>query len=302
MIRYASPLRYPGGKGRLTGFFADLLEENHIDGTFVEPFAGGAGVACGLLLAGKVRHAVLNDLDGGVWSFWRTLATDPQALVDGIEAFPFTEETARRNPGAARSYWRHVHDRYFLPHAGRDTVRHAVDFLLLNRMNVSGIVTGGPIGGLDQTGRYNIASRLNRRAIVTRIRRLATVRDRLTVTNMDAVRLLDQCDAYGDRDNMLVFLDPPYVVEGKRLYGTADAGLHARLARTLNSRGIPCPWVLTYDRTPEIGGLYGSGTCVRHEYSLDYSANRHRRAGEWMYTSRGLAMPSASATRITRKE
>ena len=39
-----SPLRYPGGKAALAGFFADIIGRLGIREThYVEPYAGGAG-------------------------------------------------------------------------------------------------------------------------------------------------------------------------------------------------------------------------------------------------------------------
>ena len=41
-----SPLRYPGGKGKLARFVADVIRMNGLqDGMYVEPYAGGAAVA-----------------------------------------------------------------------------------------------------------------------------------------------------------------------------------------------------------------------------------------------------------------
>jgi len=52
-----SPLRYPGGKAAIAGFFASVLSSNKIgrNGVYCEPYAGGAGVALTLLLTGKLR-------------------------------------------------------------------------------------------------------------------------------------------------------------------------------------------------------------------------------------------------------
>ena len=43
---FVSPLRYPGGKGRLGPWLAGLMRHNGIsDGRYIEPYAGGAGAA-----------------------------------------------------------------------------------------------------------------------------------------------------------------------------------------------------------------------------------------------------------------
>lgn len=49
-------LRYPGGKQKLTPFIEALLRENELIGCdYVEPYAGGAGVAMELLFKNYVR-------------------------------------------------------------------------------------------------------------------------------------------------------------------------------------------------------------------------------------------------------
>lgn len=46
-----SPLRYPGGKASMTGFFALLIDELGLrKPVYVEPYAGGTGAGIALLL------------------------------------------------------------------------------------------------------------------------------------------------------------------------------------------------------------------------------------------------------------
>ncbi|UOZ07902.1 DNA adenine methylase [Amycolatopsis sp. WQ 127309] len=65
-----SPLRYPGGKGSLFSSLKDFIRCNNLtQGTYVEPYAGGAGAALALLVTGQVQRIVINDLDPAVFSF-----------------------------------------------------------------------------------------------------------------------------------------------------------------------------------------------------------------------------------------
>ena len=65
-----SPLRYPGGKNRLAGFISLVIQNLNLPNcTYVEPFAGGAGVALSLLLDGTVNNIVINDYDKAIYSF-----------------------------------------------------------------------------------------------------------------------------------------------------------------------------------------------------------------------------------------
>ena len=46
MSFHGTPLRYPGGKQKLTPFIIEVLKANDlIGGHYMEPYAGGAGVA-----------------------------------------------------------------------------------------------------------------------------------------------------------------------------------------------------------------------------------------------------------------
>ena len=41
-----SPLRYPGGKSKLSAYILETMKQNDlVGGTYVEPFAGGAAIA-----------------------------------------------------------------------------------------------------------------------------------------------------------------------------------------------------------------------------------------------------------------
>ena len=60
-----SPLRYPGGKTKLSPFIKYIIEEKIEDDitTYIEPFAGGAGIALDLLLNNVVDNIIINDYD-----------------------------------------------------------------------------------------------------------------------------------------------------------------------------------------------------------------------------------------------
>ncbi len=69
-----SPLRYPGGKAKLAPYIKLTMSRiaNPID-TYIEPFAGGAGIALDLLLTGTVKKIIINDYDKAIYSFWRAV-------------------------------------------------------------------------------------------------------------------------------------------------------------------------------------------------------------------------------------
>ena len=82
---YYSPLRYPGGKGKLAPFMELMIRKLNLQGgTYIEPFAGGAGIALDLLFNNLVSHIVLNDYDKAVASFWKAVLTDNDRFIDKI--------------------------------------------------------------------------------------------------------------------------------------------------------------------------------------------------------------------------
>ena len=92
-----SPLRYPGGKNRIAGFISLVIQNLHMENcTYIEPFAGGAGVALSLLLNGTVSNIVINDYDKAIYSFWRAIKQEPVALIKLIENTPVTIEEWHR--------------------------------------------------------------------------------------------------------------------------------------------------------------------------------------------------------------
>lgn len=88
---FYSPLRYPGGKAKLARFMEFIIKERgYIGGTYIEPFAGGAGIAVELLLRDVVSRIVINDYDKGIWSFWKAILTETERFISEIRTVPLT--------------------------------------------------------------------------------------------------------------------------------------------------------------------------------------------------------------------
>ena len=90
---FYSPLRYPGGKGKLATFMEYMIGQlGHQGGTYIEPFAGGAGIAIELLLRNVVSKIVINDYDKGIWSFWKAILTETNRFIEELRNIPLTME------------------------------------------------------------------------------------------------------------------------------------------------------------------------------------------------------------------
>lgn len=78
-----SPLRYPGGKGRIAKDLVKLFPPEVA--FYVEPFLGGGSVACAFKAAHPDKHMVLSDADIELIGFWESLISYNGALIRAAE-------------------------------------------------------------------------------------------------------------------------------------------------------------------------------------------------------------------------
>lgn len=274
-MQFLSPLRYPGGKGRLSNFLADVVRLNGlVDGHYAEPYAGGASIAIALLFLELVERVHINDINSAVHAFWQAVLNQTDALCRMIHETPVDMDQWRRQ--------RAVQDDPDAP-----PLAVAFSTFFLNRANRSGIIRGGVIGGKGQTGNWKIDARYNKAELTRRIQKIAKYGKRIALYNQDASAFL-QRTLPKLPDRTLVYLDPPYWVKGKGLYEdhyTPED--HAEIARIV--RLIRQSWVVSYDNVPEIRALYAG---LRHEtFGLHYSAHDRYRGTEVMVFRDGLIVP-----------
>ena len=94
---YNSPLRYPGGKAKLSNFFQRVIESNNLyDGVYIEPYAGGAGIGLFLLYNEYVKRIIINDLNKSIYSFWYSIINHNDEFCRQIEDTPLTIEEWKR--------------------------------------------------------------------------------------------------------------------------------------------------------------------------------------------------------------
>lgn len=274
--RYLTPLRYPGGKQRLGAFFASTLETNGLLGSdYIEPFAGGAGVALYLLRSGAVASIHLNDVDRSVFALWYAVARLNEALCARLRRTPVNVKEWDEQKQVQREK-----ESAPLLDLGMST-------LFLNRTNRSGILRGGMIGGRAQAGKWRLDVRFNKAALIERIMSLRHYTRHIHVSRLDAAGLLRTGVAM--RPRAFCYLDPPYVRKSPDLYlshYTNDD--HALLARAVKD-WIPGPWIITYDDCAHVRSLYA--TYSIRKYSLAYTADRRRFGRELMILPRNLQAP-----------
>jgi len=272
-----SPLRYPGGKSPLLGLISRIIRLNKLQyGHYAEPYAGGCGLALGLLYSGHVSDIHINDIDQGIWAFWHVILNRSDEFIDLMHRTPITLEEWYRRRDMHRNQ------------RGLNQLEIAFTTFFLNRTNRSGIIkNAGVIGGLGQRGQYTLDCRFTKSELERRIRRIRKYRDHIHLHRKDALDFLEHVEKNLPERTFLC-IDPPYFNKGSTLYTSFYAPEdHAAVAKKVLS--IDHPWIITYDYCAEISALYTSRR--QFEITLNYSAQVKRVGSELMIPSKGLKVP-----------
>jgi len=271
-----SPLRYPGGKTKLTPYLKELIIKNSLcDGYYIEPYAGGAGLAINLLLKGFARYIHLNDLDRSIYAFWHTVLNESEAICDYIDRVEISLEEREKQIQVQKNK------------ENADLLDLGLSTFFLNRTNRSGIIAGGVIGGKKQTGKYKIDARFNKKALIKKIQMIAFYQSRISISNDDALCFIEK-KLSDFPEKAIVNLDPPYYVKGQMLYQNSyEPSDHYEISKKIP--GVKQYWIITYDNVEPIKELYSDYTTI--EYNLSYSAQRRYRGKEVLIADPKLILP-----------
>jgi DNA adenine methylase len=267
-------MRYPGGKWRLLTFFRRFVESNYEQApSYIEPYAGGASLALGLLYSGSVKRIWINDFDPAIHACWYSILSESERFCKLVRDVPLTPDEWDRQ----RSIYR----------AGSPSDGFTLGFatFYLNRTNHSGILNGGMIGGRAQQGQWCMDARFNRRELIRRLEKIAEYKNRIKLTGIDAADLLSKLRP---AKSCLVYLDPPYVRAGQALYMNAyDPADHGHVKTVVSRMGRT--WIVSYDNHELVRNLYREYRVRRIE--LLHTARTTRYGREVLFFSNGASIP-----------
>lgn len=274
MIRTYSPLRYPGGKGKLIKYFKELFTENDLhQGTYVELYAGGAAVALSLLIDGYASKIIINDDDRSISAFWYSVLNYTEDLCEMIRKTPVNMTTWKKQKEIQKNK-----KEVGILDLGFST-------LFLNRTNRSGILSAGVIGGNKQKGKWKINARYDKETLINKIRLIASYKHKIELYSHDAIHVIKEIIPKLPIKT-LIYLDPPYYHKGKQLYMNYYIDKdHEEVAETIRKTYIQ-KWIITYDEADLIKKVYSGEKMI--PYSLKYSAGKNKEGKELMIFSKNL--------------
>lgn len=263
-----SPLRYPGGKAKMLPIVKAMIEKTEQSVTYIEPFAGGAGVALGLLFDGCIEKIVINDFDKAIYSVWRAILTETNGLIELIRKTPLTIDE-----------WQRQKEIYITKNK-KYSLELGFATLYLNRTNRSGILKAGPIGGFSQNGKYLLDARFKKDELIKRIEKIAANKRKIKLYNFEINAFIK--NVITKYKNGFIYFDPPYLKKGKDLYKNFFTKKdHERLSEQI--KDINNYWIVSYDNEDYIKNLYKEYEFK--EYKINHSAANNGTGIEVMFVS-----------------
>ena len=227
-----SVMPYIGGKHRLAREIAARLHLPGVD-TLVDVFGGSAAVT---LNAGFTKR-VYNDRNADIVNVFRCLA-DRGRCAD-------LHRMLRRMPPS-----RALFEECKRPMTGTDVERAALTFYA-QMFSFGGKSTDGGFS-VSIGDRYGVKEVVRYRNMLRRLSSFTTFFSETVLENLDYQEIIA---AYGQKDNVVLFCDPPYVSTEYYYAGARFAQWdHWNLAQILN--GAKSHVVLTYYETPTLREYY----------------------------------------------
>lgn len=237
-MKTRSPLIWFGGKSKQADLIMSKMPAHKV---YIEPFGGAAHV---IAQKNRVNHEVYNDIDGIVVNFIMQTIENGDRLAERCSEFPYSRELYEK--------WR----REELP---ADPFEKAARFFYLNRSAIS----KGNAEEVPKTGwRHSTSSSQNPAMGYVNacevIRAFSKRMQGVMIERLDFKTVIEKYDG----EDVLFYVDPPYVGREKFYAGGFTMEDHRELARLLNN--VKGKVILSYYEDPIIEEFYGHWNIERH--------------------------------------
>lgn len=277
-MKLNTPLRYPGGRKKLSRFIKLIFEQNNLlDEHYVEPYADGAEIAINLLTRGYVSCIHLNDADPAIYAFWHSVINQPEALCRAIHDVEITMKEWQRQKAILNSL------------ANHSPLEVGFSIFFLNRVNRLGILWGGSIDGENQDCHWKLDARFDKVDLIRRIELIARYHSRIHLYNQNVADFIKTVLPTLP-DKTLTYIAPPSYVKGRWL--DENHNLHnARVSiAELVKEHITQHWIVLCDNNPEIIEMYTGYPATICD--INHNARHHCKGAEVMFFSKELIIPN----------
>jgi DNA adenine methylase len=230
------------------------------DAEYREPFFGAGAIGFDVLkLLPRSCDVWLNDWDYGIVCLWNVVRNNIGPLIEKIERFTPSIDMFR----------------LYKQEDGKklDPIEVGFRKLALHQMSYSGlgVMSGGPLGGISQSGNYTVDCRWSKDNLIhnaLECHDILNMHPKTRITHKDFSALIPCSDS-----RTFIYCDPPYYEKGKDLYKfSMSEQQHAKLSKMLMQ--TQARWALSYDDAPEIRKLYS--WAMFYEITTTYTVGESR--------------------------
>ncbi|MGI0494572.1 DNA adenine methylase [Alkalinema pantanalense CENA528] len=230
-----SPFRYAGGKTWLIPKIRKWLHhQDSSDKELIEPFAGGGIVSLTAVCENLVDRVTMVEKDEDVAAVWKVILNGgAEWLGDAIVHFQLTPESARKA----------------IDRASESLESRAFATIIRNRVNRGGILANGASFIKNGENGKGITSRWYPETLKKRILAIDQIKHKINFIEGDAFEV---CKKNASRDDVVFFIDPPYIKAGQRLYRYSDINHEALFVLVHRLKGN---FLMTYDNDSKVQEL-----------------------------------------------
>ena len=183
------PIKTHGGKFYLASWIIDNFPPNYEKLDYIEPMCAGASV---FLNKNPSKEELINDLDRGLISVFKSLRDEPKEFIDKIKRIRYTERTFKMALNRSEEIV-------------SDYVDHGVNEYILRRMSRGGMKKSFAWSDRERGGKPGDVNGWE-----TMVEELQFIANRVKNANILNISVFDVIKNWDEEDS-LMYLDPPYL-------------------------------------------------------------------------------------------